>query len=100
MRTNNTSDKLILDLKNKGFTNQQIADATGVNISTVVGVLKRHPGEYKHRGPGRYQKINLTEEQLNYIADLRDKGYSLNDISNKTGYSKSFIFKTLGGIYQ
>lgn len=97
MRTNNTSDKLILDLKNKGLTNQQIADATGVNISTVVGVLKRHPGEYKHRGPGRYQKINLTEEQLNYIADLRDQGYSLNDISKATGHSKSFIFKTLGG---
>lgn len=90
------NDELVLYMKNQGLTNQEIAEYFGVNITTISKILnQKYKGQYTTQKAGRYDKIILTPEQINHIKSLKAQGYSLQEIANMTGFSKTFIYKTL-----
>ena len=89
------NEEMVLYMKNQGATHQEIADYFGVSLPTVTRTLSKYKGQYLTQKAGRYDKITLTTEQIKYIKSLSASGYSQRRIANMTGFSNSFIQKTL-----
>lgn len=81
----------VVSLKNRGFTNQEIADYFEVGIATVARVLAKHKGEYTTQKAGRKSNVEVTPEQILYMKKLAAAGYSRQQIANAVGLTSSAV---------
>lgn len=97
-RKRKLNDQEVLALKQKGLTNQEIADHFDVSLSTVRTTLKKFKGQYDaHKNIGRNRRLNITDSQRLYIFKLKDAGYSHKEIADKLGFSAHIVCQILNG---
>lgn len=97
-RKKKLKDQDVLALKQKGLTNQEIADRFDVSLSTVRTTLKKFKGEYDaHKNLGRNRRLDITDHQRLYIFELKAAGYSNREIADKVGFSHGVVGRILNG---
>jgi len=103
-----TKKEIILDFLNQGFTRKAVTEMTGFSRSHVEGVARGAGGLGKlseeERQRSRYKKASRAKNgetlNRNEIARyLLEKGFSIEDVHEHTGYSEEYI-KNLSSKYK
>lgn len=84
------SDKKIYDLKDKGLTNEQIADILGLDSNSVKYRVVRYCKEN-----GIDSTLSEKAKRNRKIIDLHRRGYSSASIAAVVGYSQSTCWQVL-----
>ena len=74
-RKKKLNDQEVLALKQKGLTNQEIADHFDVSLSTVRITLKKFKGEYDaHKNIGRNMSVKKSLDGIVYNSTMNSIG--------------------------
>lgn len=72
--------------KMKGYSYEEMAEAAGVSVSTVLKFLRKY---------GMTQQKRVKEEDIKNFCEMRQDGYTINRIAELTGYGYSTVMKAL-----